>query len=115
MIKIRRGVFETNSSSVHSLIICPKADFEKLERGELYIDTQNDELVTREKMIKDVSKYFDRKKLEAMDEDDFLAIIRDNEYETLDSWGDNMYYFEKEYTTEHGDKVVAFGRYGFDD
>jgi len=114
MIKIRRGVFETNSSSVHSLIICPKADYEKLERGELYIDTQNDELVTREKMIEDVSKYFDRKKLEAMDEDDFLAVIRDNEYETLDSWGNGLYHFEQEYTTEHGDKVVAFGRYGFD-
>lgn len=115
MIKIRRGVFETNSSSVHSLIICPKEEFEKLSLGKLYIDTEADELVPREKVIEDVSKHFGRKKLEAMDEDDFLSVIRGSGFETLDSWGDNMYYFEKEYTTEHGDKVVAFGRYGFDD
>ena len=114
MIKIRRGVFETNSSSVHSMIICSKAEFEKLVCGELYINTWGDELVTREKMIEDVSKYFDREKLEAMDEDDFLAVIRDNGFETLDSWGNGLYHFKQEYTTEHGDKIVAFGRHGFD-
>jgi len=115
MIKIRRGVFETNSSSVHSLIICSKAEFEKLNRGELYIDTWSDELATREKVIEAVSKYFDREKLEAMDEDDFRAVIRDNGFETFDDLeGNDLDYFEQEYTTEHGDKIVAFGCYGFD-
>ena len=115
MIKIRRGVFETNSSSVHSLIICPKADYEKLERGELYIDTQNDELVTREKVIETVSKYFDREELEAMDEDDFRAVIHNGGFNTLNDWEDgDLEFFEQEYTTEHGDKIVAFGCYGSD-
>ena len=114
MIKIRRGVFETNSSSVHSLIICPKADYEKLSRGELYIDAWSDEVVTREKVIETVSKYFDREKLEAMNEDDFRAVIRDNGFNTLDDLEDgDLEFFEQEYTTEHGDKIVAFGQYGF--
>lgn len=115
MIKIRRGVFETNSSSVHSLIICSEADYKKLNRGELYIDAWSDELFTREKVIEAVSKYFDREKLEAMDEDDFRAVIRDNGFEMLDDLeGGDLEFFEQEYTTEHGDKIVAFGQYGFD-
>ena len=114
MIKIRRGVFETNSSSVHSMIICSKAEFEKLNRGELYINTWGDEVVTREKVIETVSKYFDRKKLEAMNEDDFRDVIRNEGFETLNDWeNSDLDYFEEEYTTEHGDKIVAFGHYGF--
>lgn len=32
--QIRRGVFETNSSSTHSITICSPEDFELLKRGE---------------------------------------------------------------------------------
>ena len=28
-ILVRRGIFETNSSSVHSLTMCTKSDFDK--------------------------------------------------------------------------------------
>jgi beta-galactosidase GanA len=35
MKSIRRGLFETNSSSVHSLSIVSKSDFEKWKKGEL--------------------------------------------------------------------------------
>ena len=33
MKQIRIGVFETNSSSTHSISICTKDEFEKLEKG----------------------------------------------------------------------------------
>lgn len=34
-IQIRQGVFETNSSSVHSLTIVAEDDFEKFVKGEM--------------------------------------------------------------------------------
>ncbi len=36
--QVRRGVFETNSSSVHSITMCNKSDFDKWENGELVYD-----------------------------------------------------------------------------
>jgi len=45
MKKIRISVFETNSSSTHSLTIVSKEDFEKWKKGEFIFDRSNDELV----------------------------------------------------------------------
>lgn len=33
--QIRRGVFETNSSSVHSITMCSDSEFDRWENGEL--------------------------------------------------------------------------------
>lgn len=38
MLKIRQNVFETNSSSTHSLILCSDEDYAKLNNEELFID-----------------------------------------------------------------------------
>lgn len=38
MIKIRYGCFETNSSSVHSLIIVNEEEYKQLLNGELFLD-----------------------------------------------------------------------------
>ena len=38
MRQIRRNVFETNSSSVHSMTICMKSDFDKWVSGEVYLN-----------------------------------------------------------------------------
>ena len=35
--QIRKGTFETNSSSVHSLVMCNKSDYDKWEKGELFL------------------------------------------------------------------------------
>ena len=32
--QIRKGVFETNSSSTHSLVMCLKSDYDKWEHGD---------------------------------------------------------------------------------
>ncbi len=45
MKKVRSGIFETNSSSTHSLTIVSKEDFEKWKRGELVFNRWDDELV----------------------------------------------------------------------
>ena len=46
MIKIRNSVFETNSSSTHSIIICSQAEYEQLEAGDLFIKRYDDKLIT---------------------------------------------------------------------
>ena len=45
MIQIRRGIFETNSSSVHSLTFISDADWEKFTSGEYVFDTWEDKIV----------------------------------------------------------------------
>lgn len=91
---IRYGVFETNSSSVHSLTIVSKEEFEKFKRGELIFERWNNKLVeaTKERI-----------------EDE------DGEYETYSALGGGEYEtFEETHTTKNGDVVVAFGFYGND-
>ena len=45
MRQIRRNVFETNSSSTHSITMCMKSEFDKWVAGELVWDKWSDELV----------------------------------------------------------------------
>ena len=44
-IQIRRNVFETNSSSVHSMTMCSDDEYKKWENGELLFHRWYDELV----------------------------------------------------------------------
>lgn len=48
-IQIRRGVWETNSSSTHSLTIVSKDMYDKLNRGEGLVDRYSGEPVVDEK------------------------------------------------------------------
>ena len=40
---IRRGTFETNSSSTHSITMCKESDFDKWKNGEMYFCQDNGE------------------------------------------------------------------------
>ena len=96
--QIRRGVFETNSSSVHSITMCTNSDYEKWENGELVWDRWNCELVP----ITDEIQM-------SMDDDE-------REYLTLDQFNDYDYIeyetFHQTFKHANGEKVVAFGYYG---
>ena len=98
--QIRRGVFETNSSSVHSLTMCMKSDFDKWEKGEFVFDRWKDKLVPITDEIKE--------SIEAGDGD----------YLTYDQFNDWDYFeyetFEDNLTTPNGEEVVVFGYYGYD-
>lgn len=87
--QIRRGVFETNSSSVHSLTIASKEEFDKFKAGEL-------RKVWRGGLVDSSSNDFE-------DGESFE-----------DFGGDEYEYFEQTYTTEGGETIVAFGYYGTD-
>lgn len=46
-INIRNNVFETNSSSSHSLCVCTKEEYEKFKKGDLVLDIYESELIPR--------------------------------------------------------------------
>ena len=116
MIKIRRGIFETNSSSTHSLSIADIDDFNKWVKGEILFDKNNDSFITKEEAIKQIKedKYYQEEDLS--DPDIIEELMRDEEVLTYEQYFDNDYLesFEQKYTTRNGDKIVAFGVYGHD-
>ena len=90
--QIRRGVFETNSSSMHSLTICSQVEYDAWEKGELLMDSYDDVFVKPA----DVEADSDR-------------------YQTVKEYFNNdLESFDKKFTSPSGDKMVAFGYYGYD-
>lgn len=97
MKQIRHGVFETNSSSTHSLTMCLKADYELFKAGKLILDADGVLIPVTDDIRKEIR-----------DDPDW------NDYKTFDQIGEEKDSFESEVTTPSGDVVVAFGEYGYD-
>lgn len=104
-IQIRTGLFETNSSSVHSLVMVSGNDYEKWKNGEMVYDRMDDKLIP----VTD-EKYLEWKK-ENEEEDpewfDYLTFDEFFDYDILE-----YETFSNSFTTENGDTVIAFGYYG---
>ena len=100
MQNIRFRVFETNSSSTHSLCICTAEEYEKFGRGELLYDTDTDMLVPRETVDIDED-----------DEDNYKTVLTAREL--MVHWHDIDRFTEK-YTSPSGDDIVVFGAYGYE-
>ena len=94
MKTIRFGVFETNSSSTHSLTIVSKEDYDAWEEGKLLFDRWNKIFVP----VEEKDTYEDPEDLYTIDE-----------YDDID-----MEPFRQTYKTKNGDEIVAFGYYGYD-
>lgn len=121
--QIRRGVFETNSSSVHSLTMCLLDDYSRWEKGELYFHKYDEVFKTREEIIDELKKAtrWDSDELRYPnvdwdDEDEVNDIIYHNNYLTEEEYFGNydIDTFYDIYITPNGEKVVAFGYYGYD-
>lgn len=141
-IQIRQGVFETNSSSTHSITMCDAVMFRKWTRGELYMNLNEEG--DKQFLLVDVAKkwnkdfilnnpdkttYFDRFKKEDDDDEydgdyeiDELGYVIDSEYAehcyiSYNQWCDMHTYYDiysADYETKSGDKITAFGYYGHD-
>ena len=59
MRQVRLGTFETNSSSVHSLVILDAEDFDKWKSGEFVLDTDK-KAKTKELLYADNKDSIDR-------------------------------------------------------
>lgn len=119
MRQIRRGVFETNSSSVHTLTMCMKDDYDKWARGEVYYNryfSRVNNFVTKEEAIKILmnSSYPSSKNLLELDDKELEEYLGEEGFDTYDNYGADYEWFETEYTTPNGETVIAFGYSGYD-
>ena len=137
MKQIRSGVFETNSSSTHSLTMCTQEEFDKWKRGELLFDCYSERFA-------DIVEMTDYDKEKARNNYDSVrgsywkewSQLSDEEInswynkyanenlrdkhsfglQTYREWSESyeLEHFTHHYTSPSGDKIVAFGKYGYD-
>jgi len=114
MKQIRVGVFETNSSSTHSLTIVSAEEYEKFKNGEYVWNREHDVLQSVEDAKKSLIE--DRKKWDVSFEEteEEVEELMEENTQTFDEYGSDYETFYEEYETKSGDKVVAFGYYGYD-
>ena len=120
--QIRRGVFETNSSSVHSLTMCSGEEYKKWEDGEILYWRDKDKFGTKEDIIEELKTLtwyrggLIYNNVNWENEDEVHDVFSDEGIKTCEEFFDNEYYetFEDSYTTPNGERVVAFGYYGHD-
>lgn len=120
--QIRKGVFETNSSSIHALAMCTESEFDRWENGELLFWEHKNKFGTREELIEELKKYTGwngklwYRDTDWDDEDRVAEIFKNENIKTCDQFFDNEWYetYSERYTTPGGETIVAFGYYGHD-
>ena len=119
--QIRRGVFETNSSSTHSLTMMMKSDYDRWHIENLYLYTGSgwgwdfnkptkNNLYTKDEAVEFIKnyKYYDDKEID-------YEYLRDMDFISWDDEGtDYLESFYDEFITPSGETIVAFGEYGYD-
>ena len=119
-VQLRQGVFETNSSSTHSLSICTAQEWQDLKNGKALIRREDDDVLPYDEAIEFNKNYAKSHRLKwdsvtntIVDGDD------DCNYECYITW-DEFYnntdyeFFTQQFTTPSGDQMVAWGYYGYD-
>ena len=129
--QIRRGVFETNSSSVHSLTMCMESDYNRWSRENLFLYTgsgygypddnkpKKNHFYTRDEAIAFEKTSRFNSDVDWNNKHDVDIILRDNGFLTYDYFWDvyceECYEgYEETMVTPSGDSIVAFGYYGHD-
>lgn len=124
MLNIRINTFETNSSSVHTLIMCSKSDYEKWINGELYLDVDKyaddhyKDFVTFEE-AKDMDDNFPYPDYSKNCEEWYYFSKEkyvDKRFLTSEEFFENVWYntFHETYVSDSMDQIEAFGYYGHD-
>lgn len=120
--QIRNNVFETNSSSTHSLIICTPEQSDLLTKGKMYIydyDTlcTEDERINiilneyqKEFTIEGTYEEFYDKNSEMLEE--YFSEHRYAEFQSYEEWVGELESDETYYTSKSGDKIIILCKYG---
>lgn len=136
MISVRRNVFETNSSSTHSLIICSDKVYNDWMDGKVVYDSYDEEFVEAKQppeidFHKAEAMYTENKSDYMKDWKDLtpqmrLAYFKENvmeehdpyQYKTYEDYRNEMNSmeesFERTWKTEHGDIIHILGYIGYD-
>lgn len=105
VIKVRRSVFETNSSSTHSLTMCTASDYDEWKKGNLVFDYDYERFVPIDALSDE-----EKKELKS-------SGSANDRYYTYDGY-ENVFCceyesFEETFTTPDGEEIVGFGYYGY--
>ena len=138
MYQIRQGVFETNSSSTHSLCICTKKEYEDFKDGKLSFNHYRDRLEDcniPSNYMNRAKEYYEKNKTRFMLDWDNLSpedqknyminefdgsykgdgIFKDNcTFERFKNGFDGLESYARFFTSPSGDEMVAFGVYGYE-
>lgn len=122
MIQIREGVFETNSSSTHSICMCLKSEYEAWRNGDMIYDSYTEKLITADELREfvNLNKWYEdlREKVYGLTDRELLRFISEEDggrFQSHEAWPNSDFenYYE-EYTTPNGEAIVAFGEFGYD-
>lgn len=128
MKTIRENVFETNSSSTHSMTIMEDRDYERwIKETDACYDEDTKKIISidqRKAMIKkDIiehrQKYYPDRVLDKITDEDIQDYFNDSFYEyplTYAEYQDigDLEYDINHYTTQNNDKIVILCKYGHD-
>ena len=132
MINIRANVFETNSSSVHSLIFVDEPEYTKWANGELYLNRYSEywwdenkysklpRFVTYDEAVNADENFPYPEITYAYDgfnyEDEETGEYKERIFVTLNQFIECCYFdtFDEEHQSLHGDIIHAVGYYGHD-
>ncbi len=133
MLQIRYGLFETNSSSTHSLYFATDKEYKDFVNGDTLLDLDTGKFVSwdeaveaviaaakkyNESSLNDDSGYEEKPisfdEFRKMEHNDQRAILRDYEFKSWEDFGDYLEFYHERHVTEHGDAVNVFGEFGRD-
>ena len=130
MLQMRKNIFETNSSSTHSITMCTQDEYDAWANGDVLLNDgwwgkdntsefKDKKFVTREEaedIIKKDKYYEPTDELSSLSDEEFDEYCYDMDYElySMDKYFEKEYleWFDEKYTTPSGETVVAFGLYG---
>lgn len=125
-ISIRRNVFETNSSSVHSLTMADQSTMDKWKNKEVIYDRYSRKFIPISK-VEEMDEYLKALdmvdgKIDATSWEENLADATINDFEDSyityqmfidDNWATEFEKFHQTYKTPAGETIHAFGYYGY--
>ena len=131
MIQVRYGVFETNSSSVHSMIMCDDETYYDFMQEKILIGGWNskksNKWITFDEALQELPDCLSKdeveelleeygvKSLNDIAEDELLNLFnRYNVAYSYNNYGGEYETFEESFETKSGERVYAFGYYGND-
>ena len=112
-VQIRRGVFETNSSSTHSMVVMDHDDFTKWFHGDLYWNPEANIFHSPEEAV-ELRKQYKENSRWPVDEFGRYDHCPITYFEWVGDQGDYLEDFSETHTTKSGDVVKIFGYYGHD-
>ena len=122
MKTVRNSLFETNSSSVHTLTVCTEEEFDRYCSGDAVILqwmslTKGTKYEGRKIFTIDEAREIERNYAKAhgqeISEESIEIAIRDD-FIYADDESDYLEWYDHHFTTPSGDKMVVFGQYGYD-